>query len=59
VLKSLFLLTCNLTSCSCDLWLAQEARKASPVQQGRQYRAHAKSSSSDSSQSPPRQRARQ
>jgi len=36
----------------------QEAAKTSPVQQGRQYRAHAKSSSSDSSQSPPRQRAR-
>ena len=37
----------------------QEAAKTSSVQQGRQYRAHAKSSSSDSSQSPPRQRARQ
>ena len=36
----------------------QEARKTSPVQQGRQYRAHAKSSSSESSQSPPRHRAR-
>jgi len=41
------------------LMCVQEAAQTSAVQQGRQYRAHAKSSSSDSSQSPPRQRARQ
>jgi len=57
-------LTSRIQNCTCSYCMKcggcmQEAAKISPVQQGRQYRAHANSSSSDSSQSPPRQRARE